>query len=173
MRVILFISCLLLSQAQSAETHQWTLTDQQGQFHHFPQDAIEQQQVTVVLFWATWCPYCQQLMPHLQSLIHQYEQPLGLQIYALNIHEDGDPEAYLKQNGLQFTLFPQAESVAAQLTVHGTPVVLIYDQQGQLVFDLRDLDSRSVAKKNASHGARSVRLAPWWAAEIRKVLNQL
>src|SRR3546814_9228256 len=27
---------------------------------------------TVVLFWATWCPYCKALMPHLQSMLDEY-----------------------------------------------------------------------------------------------------
>ena len=173
MRFILMFMLLSASAAQTAEDHHWILPDAQGKTHHFPQDAVAEQQVTVVLFWATWCPYCQQLMPHLQSMVHQYQSSINLKVFALNIHEDGDPVAYLRTNGYQFDLFPNAEPVAKQLAVHGTPVVLIYDQKGELVFDLRSLDSSQLVKQKASHGAKSVRLAPWWAAEIRKVLNQL
>ena len=173
MRFILMCMLLSASAAHTADPNHWVLPDAQGKTHHFPQDAVAAQQVTVVLFWATWCPYCQQLMPHLQSMVHQYGSSINLKVFALNIHEDGDPRAYLRTNGYRFELFPNAESVAKQLEVHGTPVVLVYDQHGELVFDLRSLDSNHLVKQNASHGAKSVRLAPWWAAEIRKVLNQL
>ena len=27
---------------------------------------------TIVLFWASWCPFCKALMPHLQSIIDEY-----------------------------------------------------------------------------------------------------
>lgn len=134
---------------------------------------MAEQQVLVVLFWATWCPYCQQLMPHLQSMVHQFQASINLKVWALNIHEDAEPAAYLRKNGDQFELFSEAEAVAKQLQVHGTPVVLVYDQSGALVFDLRSLDISHLLKQNAGDGAKSVRLAPWWAAEIRKVLNQL
>ena len=173
LRLIFVLTSLLTTCAGATEQHQWVLADAAGKTHQFPQDAVQQQQVTLVLFWATWCPYCQQLMPHLQSLLHQHQESINLRIWALNIHEDADPVAYLRKNGYQFDLFPQAEAVAEQLQVHGTPVVLIYDQSGQLVFDLRSLDSRHLVRQSASHGAKSVRLAPWWAAEIRKVLNRM
>ena len=172
-RMLLALFIFSATVAQPAEEHRWVLTDAVGTTHQFPEDAVQAQQVTVVLFWATWCPYCQQLMPHLQSLLHQYQDGLNLRVWALNIHEDADPVAYLRKNGYQFDLFPKAEAVAQQLGIHGTPVVLIYDQQGQLIFDLRTLDSSQLVKPKASHGAKSVRLAPWWAAEIRKVLNRL
>src|SRR5664279_1500447 len=27
------------------------------------------QRPTLLLFWATWCPYCEALMPHLQNVV--------------------------------------------------------------------------------------------------------
>ncbi len=167
--VLLCISVFTQAKAEPA----WSLTDIENQSHEFPQQAIDAKQVTVLFFWATWCPYCKQLMPHIQSALHQYQDDLNLQVYALNINEDGDPAKYLNQNGFNFLLFPEAESVANLYEVHGTPAVIIFDQTGQQVFDLRAVKTSHLVKQGASHGAKSVRLAPYWAAEIRNALQQL
>ncbi|WP_223787457.1 TlpA family protein disulfide reductase [Marinicella meishanensis] len=157
----------------SAENTAWSLADASGKVHHFPTDAMANQQVTVLFFWATWCPYCQELMPHIQSALHQYESPLNLKVLALNVHEDADPQAYLNSKGHTFTLMPEAEQVADLYQMHGTPGVLIFDAKGQLVFDLRNVQADHLVRKNAGHGAKSMRKAPYWAALIRQALQQL
>lgn len=159
--------------AESQDPIAWSLADANGQVHQFPTDAVARQQVTVLLFWATWCPYCQQLMPHIQSALHQYQEPLNLQVYAMNVYEDGDPKAYLNSQGYSFTLFPEAEKVAEMYGINGTPGVLVFAANGQQVFDLRDVQARHLVKKDASHGAKSVRMAPYWAAELREALQRL
>jgi thioredoxin-related protein len=151
----------------------WSLPDAHNISHQFPQQAIENQQVTVLFFWATWCPYCKQLMPHIQSVLYQFQDSLNLKVYALNINEDADPQAYLSSQGYSFELFPKAEEVAEKYQIYGTPGILIFDQQGEQVFDLRTVQSKHLVKQKASHGAKSMRLAPYWAAEIRKALQGL
>lgn len=167
--------CLLLVAplTQAENDIEWRLEDANGNPHHFPQQAIENKQVTVLFFWATWCPYCKQLMPHIQSALHQYGESLNLQVYAMNVNEDADPAAYLNSNGYRFLLFPAAETVAEKYQIRGTPGVLIFNGQGQLVFDLRQVNSGHLVKQSASHGAKSVRMAPYWAAQIRLALQQL
>ena len=160
-------------QTGSKKSPSWSLADAQKVVHQFPEQAIENKQVTVLFFWATWCPYCKQLMPHIQSALHQYKDALNLNIYALNIKDDGDPEAYLNSQGYTFKSFPEADEVASMYEVHGTPGVLIFNQQGDLVFDLRSVQTKHLVNQKASHGAKSVRLAPVWAAEIRKALQEL
>ncbi len=174
MKLIWLVLLLCLPVLALAETdHSWSLTDANDSVHQFPQDAVQKQQVTVLLFWATWCPYCKQLMPHIQSALYQYQDDLNLKVYALNIKEDGDPEAYLNSNGHNFLLFPNADEVAKLYAVHGTPAVLIFDQNGHQVFDLRSVKTEHLVKQSATHGAKSVRLAPHWAVAIRKALQQL
>ena len=57
---------------------------------------------TILLFWATWCPYCKALMPHLQSVIDQYGDDVRL--LAISVKEDGDPAAFMKEAGYDWTL---------------------------------------------------------------------
>ncbi len=171
--VCLFLFSAVTCQGLAAEPITWSLQDSTQQPHHFPQQAIDNKQVTILFFWATWCPYCKQLMPHVQSALYQYKDQLNLKVYAMNINEDADPQAYLSENGYAFLLFPSAEDVAKKYQIYGTPGVLIFDQQGQLVFDLRSVQSNHLVKQKASNVAKSVRLAPYWAAEIRKALDSL
>lgn len=166
-------SASAVEQNQIESTPSWSLTNSSNTTIQFPQQAIKNQQVTVLFFWATWCPYCKQLMPHIQSALMQYEEPLNLKVYALNINEDADPQAYLNSQGYTFELFAKAEKVAEKYQIFGTPGVLIFDQQGELVFDLRTIQAQHLVKKQASHASKSIRLGPYWAAEIRKVLQDL
>jgi len=112
-------------------------------------------------------------MPHIQSALYQYQDTLNLKVYALNINEDADPQAYLSSQGYSFKLFPEAEKVAKMYQIHGTPGVLVFNQKGELVFDLRAVQSNHLVNQKASNRAKSVRLAPYWAAEISKALQDL
>jgi len=52
----------------------------------------------ILFFWATWCPYCKALMPHLQSLRFEYGD--RVKILAINlIDADGDPVEYVRNAG--------------------------------------------------------------------------
>ena len=58
-------------------------TDAAGNTLRYPQDL---EGPTIVLFWATWCPYCKSLMPHLQSVVDEYGGEV--EVIALNFRED-------------------------------------------------------------------------------------
>jgi len=60
----LFLSSAPLGAAQPAPD--WTLTSSEGDATRL--SAEVRQQPVVLFFWATWCPYCKALLPHLQSI---------------------------------------------------------------------------------------------------------
>lgn len=147
----------------------FTLQTADGGTFNYPQDSNG---VHVLLFWATWCPYCKQLMPHLQSL----KDELGDQvtIYAINIRDDGDPAAYIEENGYDFELLLEGDEVAKQYDVKGTPGLVLVDSDGAMRFDLGSLLApASKALEGLKHGQRSRRIAPWWAAQIRREIDSL
>jgi len=87
----------------------WTLQSQSGETVTLSEVAAEQP--VIVLFWATWCPYCKALMPHIQSIRLEY----GDEIRVLAIHfrdDKGDPVAYIENAGYDFTLLPDGDEVA-------------------------------------------------------------
>ena len=131
---------------------------------------------TIILFWATWCPYCKALMPHLQSILDEY--PGQLQVLALSIRDDGDPAATLTEYGFDFTLFTTADAVAEAWGVKGTPGLFLADADGRIVFDRMRLPpaaERESAQPGAAmkHYQKAARNAPYWAARLRGALDQL
>ncbi len=132
-----------------------------------------EQPLTLVLFWATWCPYCKQLMPHLQSILDQYPDA-GIRVLALSIKDDGDPAEYLQERGFEFNLISEADDIAKSYMMVGVPGVILIDDRGKVLFDLRTLQAserRAAADQTDSHWKKAARLAPWWAAELRQVID--
>ncbi len=123
--------------------------------------------VDIVVYFATWCPYCKALMPHLQSIKDQYGDQV--RIFAISIREDGDANGYILERGYQFDLMLEGEAVAEQHGVKGTPAVYAFDKEQKLVFNLYDHFPKAMADlKDKSHFERSQRMAPWWAARLRE-----
>lgn len=144
----------------------WTLQTPDGISVTLADEAREQ--TTVLFFWATWCPYCKALMPHLQSIRLQYGD--DVEILAINFREDGDPVALIENAGYDFTLLLNGDAVAENYDVRGTPAVFVVDEQRQIVFDLRDLPRLEPPDtgKPAGNSRKAAYRAPFWAAEIRK-----
>jgi len=148
----------------------WTLQSQSGASVTLSEVAAEQP--VIVLFWATWCPYCKALMPHIQSIRLEY----GDEIKVLAIHfrdDKGDPVAYIESAGYDFTLLPDGDEVAKLNEVWGTPGLMIIDRDRTIRFDLYTLPrlEPSATGESSSHSKKAAYLAPYWAAELRKSLG--
>jgi thiol-disulfide isomerase/thioredoxin len=89
---------------------------------------------TLILFWATWCPYCAALMPELQKVRKAYSEE-QLRIIAVHVFdEEGDPVAHLKSRGFDFTLARDGDEVAAEYGVRGTPGLFLADRNGVVAY---------------------------------------
>lgn len=135
---------------------------------------LQEGNVTVLVFWATWCPYCKALLPHIQSIADEYEG--RLEVAALNFRDDGNPEGYFAERGYTISLFTKADEVAGFYGIRGTPGVLVFDPAGKVVFNLYDY--MPVAKErlksegeDLANWQKAARLTPLWAAELRRRLD--
>ena len=86
----------------------WEARDLDGNALRFPVPGAGH--TTVLVFWATWCPYCQVFMPHLAEIESDYRDR-GVRVLAINCKEEGrekegDPVAYLRS--LEESLIKQA-----------------------------------------------------------------
>ena len=166
--IALLLPLLAMGQANSLAPD-WTLVSAQGETVQLSEEI--QEQPVVLLFWATWCPYCKALMPHLHSL--RLEHGDKIKILAVNFREDGDPVEFIETAGYDFTVLPDGDDVAAAYNVYGTPGLIIVDQEQNIRFDLRSLPRREppFSKESSSHKRIAAYRAPYWAAEIRKTID--
>lgn len=105
--------------------------------------------VSVVIFWATWCPYCATLMPHLEVLHRKYRNK-GVKFYAIDIFEDGklDPIQYFESKGYSYTMLLNGDDVANQFGVRGTPAVYVMGKDKKVVYKRPSGVSDVLVKQN-------------------------
>lgn len=163
----LTLAALTAVAQDQSQAPSFTLETADGRSLDLPAD---QQGVGIYLFWASWCPYCRALMPHLQSLEDEYGAEIT--VYALNFRDQRDPAAYLDEQGFDFVLLPQADDVAQSWGVQGTPGLFIVDREGRIRFNLYDvLATNPPGFEELDHTQRAQRRAPFWAARIRQALD--
>jgi len=152
----------------------FTASTSAGQVFRYPEDLHGP---VIVLFWATWCPYCKALMPHLQSILDEYGD--GVQVLAVNFREDGDPVEFIADYGYEFSLFPAADRVAESWGIKGTPGLFLADRSGRVVFSMGAIPEQAYPAEwfaNAEGMKRfqkAARVAPFWAARLREALDRL
>ena len=177
MRSTFYVAALVLLLASSASANSaelapdWSLESADGETVRLSEEVIKQP--TILFFWATWCPYCKALMPHLQSMRLEYGN--DVKILAINFREDGDPVAFIDDAGYDFTVLPNGDEVATTYGVYGTPGVIIVDSDQQIRFDLRALPRQDPPKSGnlTGHKRTAAYRAPHWAAEIRKSIDSV
>jgi thiol-disulfide isomerase/thioredoxin len=126
----------------------------------------------VLFFWATWCPYCKALMPHLQSIVLEYGD--DVEILALHFRDDNDPVAFIENAGYDFTVLPEADLIAAEYEVWGTPGLMLVDTNRRIRFNLYTLPQQVVpGYEDMKHSKRASYRAPYWAAELRKAIDSV
>lgn len=136
--VVLLAACAfsaLVVAADSTEASNlvpdWTLEHADGQSINFYTDS--EGRPAVLLFWATWCPYCRALMPNLEKVRGEFADK-GVKFYALNIWEDGDPIAHMREHNYGFDLLLNADEVAKLYGIKGTPGVIVVGADRQVIY---------------------------------------
>jgi thiol-disulfide isomerase/thioredoxin len=136
-----------LTVGETAEN--WVLETKEGGSLDYYQDS--EGEVSVILFWATWCPYCASLMPHLEEVYRNYRDK-GLRFYAVDIFEDGDidPVSYFDKQGYTYKMLLLGDLVADEYGVKGTPGVYVIDKEKKIVYKRPSGASDVSVKQNIS-----------------------
>ena len=125
----------------------WVLGTKDGGSLDYYQDS--EGQVSVIVFWATWCPYCASLMPHLEVIYRKYRNK-GLKFYAIDIYEDGkiDPVTYFDSKAYTYTMLLDGDEIASQYSVKGTPAVYVIGKDKKVIYKRPSGVSDVLVKQN-------------------------
>lgn len=148
--------------ADANEAPTWTGVDLvSGQPLNFPQ--LLDDRPAVMIFWATWCPYCKAFMPYAEGIQADYRAH-GVHILALNAKERGrgDPKAYVESLGFPMIAIAEADDIAAQYGVEFIPGLMVVDGKGEVVY-----------RRGWTDLPAGKTVAEQWDAEVRSVLDAI
>ncbi|MGB5621594.1 MAG: TlpA disulfide reductase family protein [Gammaproteobacteria bacterium] len=130
----------------------------EGEAFSFPKDATGQ--ASILLFWATWCPYCKAVMPYLDQVVADYAK-YGVRVYAIDFKDDGDPVEMMAELGYDFTVLPLGDLVADDYGVFSAPGIIVVDQLGTVVY-----------RRGPTRAPPGKAIAEVWDEEVREALDQ-
>ena len=91
--------------------------------------------VTIVNFWASWCPPCREEMPDLRKTKSAYSDD---QLLLLGISVDENKaaaEGIVKEFDLNYPVYLAQPDVYETFGIQSIPRLLVYDTNGKLVVD--------------------------------------
>lgn len=92
------------------------------------------EQASVVVFWATYCPYCKRHNAHVDKLARA---TAGRRLRILGLALDADEQVvrrYMAANDYRFPVTMDGTSMRAQLGLRSvTPMTCVFDRAGRLV----------------------------------------
>lgn len=132
-----------------------------GDTVEFP--AVLDDRPALILFWATWCPYCKAFMPYAEGIQADYADR-GLQVVTFNHKERGagDPAAYAKSLGFPMIAIADADGIGDQYDVDFIPGLMVVDGNAKIVY-----------RRKSTNLPAGKTVAEQWDGEVRAVLDAL
>lgn len=129
----------------------------------------------VVLFWASWCPYCKALFKPLRELVAQYGND-RIVVVAVNVWEDDEADAreIIAAGGYPFTFLMGGSKQTKKWGMKGTPGLYVVDRAGRVVYDRTARPLKAVAGAPADAPVRKETLEQScmrWLDDVRTVLD--
>ncbi len=133
--IAVFIFCLsnsLWAQGQM-RAPDFTLTDLNSD--SISLSSYINKQPVMLLFWASWCPFCRDELKALSETYGQLERE-GLGLLVIDIGESAAKvDNFAKRNNLHFRVFLDKDNAVAQsFGILGVPAYILVDKKGYIRF---------------------------------------
>ena len=97
--------------------------------------AANKGKVTLVMFWATWCPACKTELPVLEQLRAKYPAD-KLDIMAISVDDtEAAMTGYLKSRPTTLDVYLSKADVGSEFGIKSIPALYILDKEGQVAFN--------------------------------------
>ena len=90
---------------------------------------------TIMIFWATWCPYCKAFMPFLKQIQEDYgEEKINVVMINHKERGEGDPAAYIKALDFSVIAVLEGDRIGDAYTVDFIPGLMIVNAKGRIAW---------------------------------------
>lgn len=91
--------------------------------------------VTLLYFWATWCPPCATSGPAVEQLQKKYADNGGVKIIGVHYNTSALVTDYVREHGYTFTIIPDGSRMAKEFHVTKIPSFILIDREGTVVLN--------------------------------------
>jgi thiol-disulfide isomerase/thioredoxin len=112
------------------QDYQWPLTELSTGEINFSQS---QGKVTVVNFWATWCPPCVAEMPSFQKLYNDYGSKVDF--YFVTSEEPEKVQSFLDKNDYSLPTYLQSYEAPQQMQSRALPTTYVLSKEGDIIIN--------------------------------------
>ena len=118
------------SVAVSVEVPDFTLKDLNGE--EVTLSSFKGFRPVLLIFWATWCPYCLKEVPSLNALREKYSKD-SLEIIGIDIMEPLQVvKGYCDSKGVNYTIvLDETSEVTNSYGIAAVPTLVVIDRQGR------------------------------------------
>lgn len=100
-----------------------------------------QSNYTLLVFWASWCPHCTEVLPEVKTIITEFNKAHGGSLNTIAVSLDTEAEAWQKyvqeQKLFQFLNFSELKGwksdVAKKYNVYATPTMILLDKDKKII----------------------------------------
>ncbi len=97
--------------------------------------AANKGKVTLIMFWATWCPACKTELPVLEQLRAKYPAD-KLDIMAISVDDTEEGmNSYLKSRPTTLAVYLSKAEVGSEFGVKSIPALFILDKESKVAFN--------------------------------------
>ncbi|NND63488.1 MAG: TlpA family protein disulfide reductase [Flavobacteriaceae bacterium] len=112
------------------KNYNWELVTLSNEKANF---AASEGKVTLVNFWATWCPPCLAEMPSLQSLFNDYGDKVDF--YLVSMESSEKLTSFMEKKGYEMPVYIPKKQLPEGLSAYSFPTTYIVSKQGKIVVD--------------------------------------
>ena len=108
--------------------------------------------LTIINFWASWCPPCKEEMPYFQAAFDQYQDQVNFVMVNASQSRPSETmevaQKYIEESGYTFPIyFDKDYSNQIALGISTLPSTLVVDEYGQIIHAIRGLVPEKVLYK--------------------------